>query len=81
MCLVRIEDNLNLSSESVAYAESCPETECICNNDPKRWAEQAKLANYADTSKPLPSVAVIPMPLFGEERMEKLYAYYEIEDF
>ena len=34
-----------LVSESVAYAESCPTNECICNHDYERWISQTSYTN------------------------------------
>ena len=31
--------DFKLTYESVNFAENCPETECICNNDSERWSE------------------------------------------
>lgn len=49
----------SLSSESLEFAKSCPDTECVCNNDEQRWTT---LTQDANGGVPFPKPLHIPLP-------------------
>ena len=82
ICLVRDNaaedaDSLSLRSESYAYSQSCPESECICNSD-ENWAERTKPAN---NNQPLPIPVYFELPAFAKlKEASELVSKQEGED-